>query len=295
MSQPPLPQYVLDKVEELSRRSGMSKQALIEMYSSIYSDPFVQTDPQFRTDDERHRYCLEVLHVKVFSQPPTSEFYVIPFGFAGPTMTKQGLMARIYAVVREKGSAADELGVILLRGQHVELLDQVRCLYAYKVRLAKFKAKGIYFATSATKFDSPASIPVDPLTFLKKHVNAREVKIAETPYNLSRKVDKYTDEFDLRIVTGIVLRYNYGKRPSGTDWAVYTIADDSVGSEIVTKEGYVVPSQFTVWVPIQFLKYDVDSKLMFLGTIQLSEDREPFMNAIFVYPIYARPLAEVVR
>lgn len=288
------PDYVYRKIEEMVQRiPTLSKDYLLEEFIRIFNDPFVQTDPQFKSDDERYQYSLEVLWVKVASQPPTQEYSVIPFGVTDVRMTSQGPVSRVYALIRKKGEGKEEMGVILFKGHLADMVKDVRCLSAYKsVRLAKLRTGNVYFATSMTKFEGPVTLPIDAYTFFKKHLGVPEIKIAETPYKQSKKVDKYVDEFDLRIITGIVLRYNFGKRAKTfSDWAVYTISDDSVGgSDVITNEGYIIPSQFTVWIPRQFLLYDVDSKLMFVGTVSITEDKEPFMNAIYVHPIYAKPI-----
>jgi hypothetical protein len=75
-------------------------------------------------------------------------------------------------------------------------------------------------------------------------------------------VDKYVDEFDWRGLVAIVVRKNFGTRPDGRNWAVYTVSDDSLSTNLVSND-VIVPTAFTVWVPYTMMKYDVDSKLFF--------------------------------
>jgi hypothetical protein len=294
MSERSYPEYVVQKIRQLSQRFNIDENTIWKEFEEYYKTDFVQTDPQFKSDEDRYKYVLEVLTVRYKSQLPTTEYLVIPFGITDVRITTQGLISRIYCIFRKKGETKTKVGVIINRGQQATLIDEVQLFYMYKnVRLSQFSSEGnVLFSTQLTRFDEPQPIPNDPLSLLKS-VGVVNLKIAETPYKLSKRVgedERYVDEFDLRGVEGIVLRYNIGKRPSGTDWALYVISDDSVSNEQITPEGYIVPSQLTVWVPKRFLKYDIDSKIYCVGTIVAQEKKEPFMNAIYVHPIIAKPL-----
>jgi hypothetical protein len=288
------PDYVLQKIKQLSQRFNISESTILQEFEEYYKTDFVQTDPQFKSDDDRYKYVLEVLTVRYKSQLPTIEVAVIPFGITDIRITPQGPISRIYAILQKRGESKAQVGVIVNRGQQANLVDEVQLFYLYKsVRLSQFSSdSNVFFSTQLTRFDDPQPFPDDPLSLLKK-IGVVNLKIAETPYKLSKRIgedSKYVDEFDLRGISGIVVRYNTGKRPSGTDWALYVISDDSVAEEQVTPEGYIVPSQLTVWVPRRFLKYDIDSKIYCVGTLSLSDRKEPFMNAIYVHPIIAKPL-----
>lgn len=284
-----IPGEAKQKLLELSQKFNIALEDLEKQYWEIYNDPFVQTDPQFKTDKDRHLYAVRVLWVRTAAQPPTKEYVVIPFGYTEPRTTKSSglMMSRIYVLVRtDKGI---ERRVIVCRGAQADLCHDVQLFHAYRVKLSEFG--NLLLATANTRFSDPKPIPVEPVKLLTRDVGASLIAIADTPYNVSRKDQsgRYVDEFDLKLVRGIVLRYNRGKRPDGSEWAFYVISDDSVTEEGVTPDGKVIPTQFTVWVPASMLKYDVESDLMFLGTIQLN-DTEPVMNAICVIPIVARPI-----
>jgi hypothetical protein len=136
----------------------------------------------------------------------------------------------------------------------------------------------------------PKPLNLDPMELIKKNI-AKQITVRESVMYPSNVNNKYVDEFDLRAIDGIVVRYNYGKRANGTNWAVYSITDMSAPAENeVTPDGKIIPSTLTVWVPYQLLKWDKDSEVMVVGTVQIGGNGEPFMNAILVYPIYAIPL-----
>jgi len=258
------PEYVYERIKKISATFGVDEQQVIELFNTYLNDPFVKTDPQFKSDDDRYRYVLELLWVVFASQPPTETILLISIGYTDVRMTKQGPVSRIYGLAKRKGSERFERAVILCRGNQADLINQVVPFRAYKVKVASFSKSGnIFFATSQTSFTDPQPIPIEPTMFIAKEVGVPIIRLADVPNYFSKKQDKYVDEFDWRGIVGIVVRYNFGTRPSGTKWAVYTISDDSLASNMITPDGVIVPTAFTVWVPFNMLKYDVDSKLFF--------------------------------
>lgn len=291
LSKPELPSSVATKITELSSKFNIKAEDLKKQYWEIFKDPFIQSDPQFTNNKDRHAYAIRVLWVRIAAQPPTKGYIVIPFGIREPRTAKSSgiTQSRIYVMVKGLKKRLEKK-VIVCKGAFSGLCNDVRLFHAYKTELSAFTT--IFFASSKTKFTNPKPLPVEPTKFLVEHVGASPIKIAKTPYKPSKKdkTGRYTDEFDLRLIKGIVLRYNKGKRADGSDWAVYTVSDESIGKERVTPNGKIIPSQFTVWVPSSMMKYDTESELLFLGTVSLTAEKEPQMNAIAVIPIHAKPI-----
>jgi len=283
------PEYVIEKLEEISQKYKIEKNKLVSEYSDIFNDPFVQTDPQFKTDDDRHGYALRVLYVRVSAQPPTKDYVVIPFGIQDPRITKSGkVIARVmvYCKIGEKF----ERRVILFKDNLADEVNNVQLFHAYKVSLSEFK--DIFVATTKTKFENPKPIPMEPIKFLTQELGIPLINMSQIPYSLSKKRDKkFVDEFDLRAIRCIITRYNKWTRKSGFgEGAVCNVSDDSVNQTHVTDEGIIVPTELTVWTPSSQLKYDVESEVIVVGTIDVSSSNEPFMNAICVIPIHAKPI-----
>ncbi len=283
-----LPKYVLEKIEEISQKYKVGKDKLLSEYSDIFNDPFVQTDPQFKTEDDRHGYSLRVLYVRVSAQPPTKDFVVIPFGVQDPRMTQGGkVVARVmvYSKVGEKF----EKRVILFKDNLTGEVSNVQLFHAYKVSLSEFR--NVFMATTKTKFENPKPIPMEPLKFLIQELGIPLINISQVPHFLSKKQDKFVDEFDLRAIRCIITRWNKWARKSGFgEGAVYNVSDDSVNQTHVSDEGIIVPTELTVWTPASQLKYDTESEVVVVGTIDISSSNEPFMNAICVIPIHAKPI-----
>lgn len=284
-----LPPWVEGKLKEYSSKFRVDQETLKSMLLELYNKPFVQSDPQFKNDDMRFAYCLDVLYARLVQQKTVREYVVIPFGATDVRQTKQGPQSRLYALVFIDNRRVNS--VILFRGQLADMVKDVQLYYAYRTRLMRSPAgDNVFFATTFTEFKNPQPIPQGVPEFIEKVLGVRRVTIAESAQSLSRKIDKFVDEFDLRLVEGVVLRCMTGKRPSGSEWAFYVITDGSLDDDRIMPDGTVIPSQFTVWVPHFMAKYAEDSKLLFLGTLTTTSSREVQMNAIYVHPVISVPL-----
>jgi hypothetical protein len=287
-----LPPWVEEKLKEYAQKFKAKPESLREMLLQLYNMPFVRSDPQFKSDDIRFTWCLDVLHARLVQQRVVRDYKVIPYGAGDVRMTKQGPLSRLYALIfpEEKKKVN---GVILFKGAQAEMVRNVRYYYLYNVKLSKPPtADNLFMATTFTTFDDGQPIPHSVPDFIEKFLGVKKITIAESAQHLSRKVDKYVDEFDLRAIEAVVIRPATGKRPSGTDWGFYVVTDGSVDQDILTPTGYVIPAQFTVWVPPFMMRYAEESKLLFIGTISPSSNKEIQMNAIYVHPIIALPRGE---
>ena len=290
MEEVQLPDFVRKRIELLASKYNYDVQTLTEMYMRIYNDPWVQSDPQFRNDYERHAYAVRVLTVKVAARPPTTEVVVIPFGVSEPRVSRSSgvPVSRIY-VLAKTGEKTYEKRVIVAKERLAELVYEVQLFSVYKVRV--FNAGQVMFAVDETRFGTPQqTLTMDPLVFLEKYIGVKRFKLIDVHKNLSRRQGNFVDEFDLRGISGIVVDYRKGQRRDGLPYAFYVVSDESVVEDIISEEGKVIPARFTVWIPSFMLKYAVDSEVFFYGTVQVSNDGIPFMNAIGAVPIRARPI-----
>ncbi|MEM4534984.1 MAG: hypothetical protein QW764_02950 [Desulfurococcaceae archaeon] len=285
-----LPDAVVSKIREICDKFQVDEETVTKEYVELYTSDFVQTDPQFKDDDDKHGFCIRAIWVKYASAQPTTEYEFIPIGVKSPKKSKfDGLWrGQIYALVKRSKELTK--AVIFATGRESFIVNEIKPFFAYKARLASWSEDRLS-TTSITKLSEPKMITVNPLDLLKKYLNVKEIKVADTPYAVSSmKDEKFVDEWDLRLIRGIVLNFGEGGDDESGKWAYYIIADESAtGEERVTENGIIIPNRLWVWIPPQFLKYDVGSELYFLGTIALS-DREPRMNAISVIPVHAKLL-----
>jgi len=284
-----VPPWVESKLKDYAQKFKVDVESLKSALLDIYNSPFVQSDPQFKSDDTRYTYCLAVLHARLVQQRTVREYVVVPYGATDVRNTKQGPQSRLYSLIFIDNKRVN--GVILFRGQMADVVKDVQLFYAYKVRLMRSPASdNVFVATTFTEFKDPQPIPQSVPEFIERVLGIKRVTIAESGHNLSRKIDKFVDEFDLRAIEGVVVRYMTGKRPSGSDWAFYVITDESIDHDVLLPDGTVIPSQMTVWVPAFMAKYAEESKLLFVGTLTTASTREVQMNAIYVHPVISIPV-----
>ena len=289
-----LPEFVKNKIEYLSSRTGRGFDELVSMFRRIYED--IERDASlatsFATEEEKLAYCLRILHIRVLARPSMKEFYVIPFGIREARIRKNTgtISCRVYCLVKKEKSW--EKTILMGRGMYADLWKDVQ-IYPFQFYKIRAIDRGWFLdAGPGTEFTEPIKpIDMDPIKFLTRQVGVKVFKLKDIYNNLSRmKDEKFVDELDIKGIYGIVMDYRVGTSPSGTKWAFYIISDDSIDVDMVDEQGRVIPSQITVWVPYTLVKYAPDSELFFYGTVRVSPDGVPFMRAIGIVPIHPKPI-----
>jgi len=64
-----LPDFVKERINQIIRRTGKDAVEIRRDYDDIFNEDFIQLDEQFRTDEDRHRYCIMILWVRWVSRP----------------------------------------------------------------------------------------------------------------------------------------------------------------------------------------------------------------------------------
>ena len=285
-----LPEYVKQRFYQIQQRTGLAIDDILKEYEEIFFDEFVQTDPQFKTDNDRHLYSIRVLVGRLIFRPPVREYEVVPIGLRGKRITKTGMaMSVIYGLVKDKGATA--LRRIVLRNSNADDYKNITLFAKYKVKLGTLQG-GDLIADFRTRWENPKLIPVEPAKILEK-LGIKRITIAEVPNNLSRITSTgYVDELDWRIIRGFILRRNTGQREDGTQWGVYTIFDDTVqAEEQITEDGKYIMPGFSVWLDPVLMDYDVESECDFVGTVRATKDGSSYvMDCYLVLPVYAKQI-----
>ncbi|GEM_PF-3274861 len=276
---------------------GYNKDYLMSQISAKYKE---LSPEAFEDDKVRLIYAARLVAVRLARQlrMPTKEFQFIPIGIIDTKISKKGVpIGRMVGLLRTEDNWYPRL--IICRDAATRLLDEVVPFRIYKINLYESKDKSLYFATNDTKMEEIQKLDDRPeviIEFLKKSFGMKIFKLRDVRKYVSRTKEgtNYVDELDIRGIYGFVLRYHSGQRTDGTRYAFYIISDDSVGvKDEVDDEGYVIPSEMTVWVPYRLLKWDVDSELFFYGPVTYNEeDGRASMNALWVIPIHGIPLPE---
>jgi hypothetical protein len=282
------PDFVLERVKTISQRTEISEEEILRDYEELFSDPFIQQDPQFQTEEERHRYAVAVLWTRYISRPPVREYEIIPIGFSPLRTTKTGgEMASLFALVKTPNGV--KLKRIVLRGEMTEKRKEITLFCKYVPKLGEFSS-GDLIADNRSKFENPVKIALEPHQMLErlgiKRINIKQAE--KFPSQVGS--DGYINTTDWRIIRGIIVRANRGTRDDGTEWGVYTIADETVNDEpVVTPDGRILRPGFTCWVAPEFMIYEEESECDFVGTVQIDRKTgEPFMNAYLILPIHAK-------
>jgi len=282
-----LPDFVRQKIQEISEKKNIPIDELVEEYNTIFNDPFIQTDPQFKDDYDRHRYAIRVLTVRILTRPPTKTVTVIPIGYTEARKTRSGTyFSNIYVVVVEQTGL--KIRRMLAREHYAEIYKDIELFNKYTIKVGYYD-DGTLVVDSRTKFVDPEPIPMEPKEFLDK-LGIPVVTLAEVENYYSRVTSTgYVDDTDWRGIQGIIVRRRVIERDDGTKFGVMTIMDDTVPfEERVLPDGRVVPPGLTVFAPPSQMKYAEDSECLFYGTIEKDNNGLPYMNAYLILPVHVR-------
>ena len=286
-----LPRFVQEKFVLIQQRTGLTQEEILQEYEQIFFDEFVQNDPQFRNDYEKHLYSIRVLMGRLIFRPPAKEYEVIPLGIRGKRITKNGTaMSIIYGLVKTPNGT--ELKRIVMRNSNADDYKNivVNPPSLYKVKLGMLQG-GDLIADFRTKWENPKMLGVDIYKILER-LGVKKITIAEAPQNLSRITSTgYVDELDWRMIRGLIIRANKGTRADGTEWGVYTIIDETISAEeVITEDGKYIMPGFSVWVDPILMEYDVESECDFVGTIRQQKDGSFVMDCFLVLPVHAKQM-----
>lgn len=294
-----LPDEVVKKLQELTRLKNYSFDELKKRYIAEFESEkeWLYSDPQFIDDNDRHSYMIRRFYAKVINEPKTIELPPsLVFGTSERRKLPDGRwMSRVY-ILTKIGNTTKPAVIVCMDDQST-LINNVELFCVYNsLKVSPSFSENLFYATPATTFTSPTQTNVDAIKIMK--TLAKPITISQIPFNPSRTIKvktvkgerEFIDEFDFRLIRGIVLRYNYGIRNDGSEYALYVVADDSVTEETTTTDGVVIPKSLTVWIPKQLLKYGVDSELYFMGVVFIDSRGVPNMNAISIYPIHTKKL-----
>jgi len=125
MSEIKLPEFVVERIVAISKRTEISVEDVTKEYIELFNDPFIQEDKQFQTDKERHIYANAVIWTRFVNRPPVKDFEVIPAGFSSKRITQASgtPTSEVYAFVKSKRGV--KLRRIVLRGEVAELYKTI--------------------------------------------------------------------------------------------------------------------------------------------------------------------------
>jgi len=289
-----LPDFVSKRVDTIHQRTGIDREEIIRDYWEIFKDPFISDDPQFSTDEERHNYAKAVLWTHYVSRPPTKEFDVIPVGFSPVKVARKTGQpySNVFAFV--KGKAGAKFKRIVLQGENAGKVREITPKCKYTVKLGEFAQGGDLIGDNRARFEDPVLLKMTDEQVLQR-IGAKRVDFQNVAKFLSQKgSDGYVVATDWRVIRGIIIRSNQGKRDDGSEWGVYTIADDTVEDEPrVSATGQVIRPGFSCWIAPHLMGYTDDSEVDIAGTTRKNRAGVTVMDAYWISPIHAKEIASV--
>lgn len=282
-----LPEFVKEKLKEMSQKTRLSLEDIVDEYAAIFNDDFIQNDPQFQNDEERHKYVLRALKIRLMTMPPVKKYTLIPVGYSDVRLTKKGQrMSTIFAVVVEQGKRP-KLRRIVAMDKYAEIFQEIELFAKYDVKLGENRY-GDLIVDSRTRFNNPEFLDIEPLQLLQS-LGIPVIRIADAAKHKSlRGSDGYLIETDWRGVKGIIARKVVGKRKDGTLFGLYVVGDDSIDISQESVRESVVTQGFPVFAPPHQMKYSELSECYFFGTVDIdNRTNEPFMNCYLILPVHA--------
>jgi len=287
MKEEDIPKEVSESIKRISeKRSIPLEKVIVEYERVLVSDKIQGWDVP---DIERAKVAGKILFKDfMFKEPVTTYSMVIPIGTTEPRLKKgakdivENMRSTMFAAVRVTDEPF-EVKEVVFNGEQATRVQEIQMIRVYSN--VKLYDKGFFIEVGDdTKFDNPQKLKnmseEDVITKICKLPKLD--KLSDVVTHRSRREDTgYIDRTDMYLVEGMVQRgFKKG----------YAIKDESLEYEEksvkVAGETIILPQTLTVWVPSRFYKWDEDSELAFLGTIDIGrQDKKPIMNAVLAYPV----------
>lgn len=287
-----IPKEVLEGIKRVSEKRTIPFEKMVAEYEKIWKLEKVQR----QTGGEKAKavWAGKILFNRFMSKEPITTYpMLIPFGTTEPRLKKdaedkvENMRSTMFAAVEVskikdgKKVKSFEVKEVVFNGKYAAMVQKIRMVRAYSN--VKLYDKGYFIeAGEDTKFDAPQKVKMSEEDFITKICKLPKLdKLSDVVTHKSQiKGDGYIDKTDMYLIEGMVQRgFKKG----------YAIKDESLEYEEklikVAGDEIILPQMLTVWVPSRFYKWDEDSELAFLGTIDIGQDdKKPVMNAVLAYP-----------
>ena len=291
-----IPKSVMERIQIINQRTGISVEEIQRDYQTIRQDPFIVVDKQFKTDEERAKYAGAVLWTRYVSRPPMRENDIIPWGCEGERITRKGkAQSSVYAFVKTKSGIIPKR--IVLSGPIASKVRDIVRDAKYTVKLGEFQKGGDMIADNRSFFENPVMMNMTPESLIQR-LSATRIELkdvhADNKLALSKTDSKgYVITSDLKVVRGIMVRPTTWERDDHTKGGVFTLANDTLEQEAtVAADGTVQTPGLTCWTAPHLLIYQPESEVDAIGTIRRKDKKstEVNMNCYRILPVHARSL-----
>jgi hypothetical protein len=286
-----LPEATANRLQVLSKFSGVSYEDLVKELYLEYNKVSIQTDTSLRTPEEKLDYCSKVMNTRYTNRIPFKPYNVITVGIGRVFNTNSGgRRGEMYIVVDDNGKSV--LRSVGLTGKDADIIKNVNTMCMYKdVLLGKYK-DGNFSGDDRTVFKNPEKLEINPLSILDElKINRCTIATSIDNCSIEEKSSDgkyYAKKTDWRIMQGMIVSYKKGVK-EGQEWGVYTIADDSMKDDVVISVdgSKIAKRSFTVWVNPVWIIYEKDNTIDFVGTISVNPNsKEVSMTASLLIPVH---------
>lgn len=291
MKEEDIPEEVFESIKRINEERGISVEKMVSEYEKILNEDKIRkwVEKQEVSDSEKLKTAGKMLFTRFMSKEPVTTYsMVIPFGIKEEPHLKKGaedktenMRSALFAKVRISNDKPFETKEIVFTGENAIKIQKIRMMRAYSN--VKLYDKGFFMEYGDdTKFDTSQKLKMSEDDFILKICKLPKLdKLSDVVTHRSKREDSgYIDRKDMYLIEGMVQRgFKKG----------YAIKDESLPYEEkpikIDSEDIILPQTLTVWVPSRFYRWNEESELAFLGTIDVGrKDNKPFMNAVFIYP-----------
>jgi hypothetical protein len=288
-----LPPFVVEKLEKIAERLETDIALVQAEYEEIFNDPFVQKDPQFTSDEQRHRWASGAFWNRNMSRRPAVPTTIVPIGVDSIKNNKTtGFPQTSLFVLDTRG----KLRRISMTGDICFKTKQINFFNMYKdVKLSEFKDSSDFGADDRAKFENPAPVDINPVDIIDQ-LKIERVPISDAHNHLSKVgSDGYANKNDWKCIHGFV---GYSKQTSYEEgdygeWGKIIVSSGEEEKTAVNAAGEIVNAGFNCWTSPTLQNYPKDSECYFLGPIvegkrKTKDGREEItiaMNCYCIIPI----------
>ena len=286
-----VPDFVREKIAEISQAKGYDPRELLEEYIKILNDDNI-ANIVFDDPAERFEMALGILLSHVLDSTPAFDFNVIPVGISNVRDTSKGLMRRLYCIIVEENTLRlESVGIF---EDFFSKLRDIQFFNLYRVKLGKLSDGSLIFVNK-TRFNSCEPVLEQfnrnaVYELLSRVGVVRVPKIPDAPKYPSkmRKTSdgrEVIDDTDWRVIKGDVLRtWKLKNNPNTVGCSIYDMHTPL--EDRVLPDGRVISPGMTVWLPADKFVDDLRPGVIadFYGTITVNEHGIASMNCFLVVP-----------
>lgn len=72
------PEFVVKQIDQISKKTNVDVDSIMQDYEKIFKDVFIQNDKMFKSDKERHFFATKILWIR-YNIPSQVELLASPF------------------------------------------------------------------------------------------------------------------------------------------------------------------------------------------------------------------------